>query len=105
MGLGIKKGDTALVTTGKNRGKKGRVLSVARAAGKVTIEGINIVKRHTKPNKKYAQGGIIEKEGPIHISNVMFLCPKCGKPTRIGNTVLDDGSKLRTCKKCKEVLD
>ena len=105
MGLGIKKGDIALVTTGKNRGKKGRVLSVSPVAEKLTIEGVNIVKRHTKPNKKYAQGGIIEKEGPIHISNVMFLCPKCSKPTRIANTVLDDGKKLRTCKKCKEVLD
>ena len=106
MGLGIKKGDAAMVTTGKNKGKKGRVLSVSPATEKVTIEGINIVKKHTKPNKKYAQGnGIIEKEGPIHISNVMFVCPKCSKPTRIGNTVLEDGSKLRTCKKCKEVLD
>lgn len=105
MGLGIKKGDTVLVTTGKNKGKKGRILSVSPAAEKVTIEGINIIKRHTKPNKKYAQGGIIEKEGPVHISNVMFVCPKCGKPARLGNTVLEGGKKLRTCKKCREVLE
>ncbi|MGD0281354.1 MAG: 50S ribosomal protein L24 [Dissulfurispiraceae bacterium] len=105
VGLGIKKGDIALVMTGKNKGKKGRILSVSPAAAKITIEGINIIKRHTKPNKTYSQGGIIEKEGPIHISNVMFVCPKCSKPTRIGNTVLDGGKKLRTCKKCKEVLD
>jgi len=105
VGLGIKKGDTALVISGKNKGKKGRILSVSPAAGKLTIEGVNIVKRHTKPSKKYAQGGIIEKEGSLHISNVMFLCPKCNKPTRIGNTVLEGGKKHRTCKKCKEVLD
>lgn len=105
MGLGIRKGDTALVISGKNKGKKGRILSVSPVAGKLTIEGVNIIKRHTKPSKKYAQGGIIEKEGPLHISNVMFLCPKCNKPTRIGNTVLEDGKKLRTCRKCKEVLD
>lgn len=105
MGLGIKKGDTAVVITGKNKGKKGRVLTVSPVKERVTLEGINIVKRHTKPNKKYAQGGIIEKEGPIHISNVMFVCPKCSKPTRLGNTILDSGKKQRTCKKCKEVLD
>lgn len=105
MGLRIKKGDTAVVLTGKSKGKSGRVLSVAPSTEKVLIEGINMVKRHMKPSKKYSQGGIIEKEGPIHISNVMLLCPKCNKPTRLGNTVLDDGKKLRTCKKCKEVID
>ena len=105
MGLRIKKGDTAVVTTGKSKGKKGRILSVTPSKETVVIEGINIVKRHTKPNKKYTQGGIIEKEAPVHISNVMLLCPKCNKPTRIGNTVLDDGRKLRVCKKCKEVME
>lgn len=105
MGLRIKKGDTAVVMTGKNRGKSGRVLTVAPADQRVVIEGINLVKRHTKPGKKYAQGGIIERESPIHISNVMLVCPKCSKPTRIGNTLIDDGKKLRACKKCKEVID
>ncbi|HEX8948953.1 MAG TPA: 50S ribosomal protein L24 [Dissulfurispiraceae bacterium] len=105
MGLRIKKGDTAVVTTGKNKGKKGRILSVIPSEERVVVEGINIVKRHTKPNKKYTQGGIIEKEAPIHISNVMLQCPKCGKPTRIGNAILEDGRKLRVCKKCKEVID
>ncbi|MBF0560031.1 MAG: 50S ribosomal protein L24 [Nitrospirae bacterium] len=105
MGLGIRKGDIVLVATGKNKGKKGRILSVSPAAEKVTIEGINVIKRHTKPNKKYAQGGIIEKEGPVHMSNIMFVCPKCSKPTRLGNTVLEGGKKLRTCKKCREVLE
>ncbi len=105
MGLRIKKGDTAVVMTGKNKGKKGRILSVNPSKERVVIEGINIVKKHTKPNKKYTQGGIIEKEAPVHISNVMLQCPKCNKPARIGNAVLDDGRKLRTCKKCREVID
>ena len=105
MGLRIKKNDTAIVLTGKNKGKSGRVLSVATEKQKVIIEGINILKKHMKPNKQYSQGGIIEKEGPIHLSNVMLVCPKCNKGTRIGNTVLDDGKKMRTCRKCKEVID
>lgn len=105
MGLRIKKGDTALIIAGKNKGKSGRVLSVLPTKERVIVEGLNIVKKHMKPNKQYTQGGIIEKEAPIHISNVMLICPKCSKPTRIGNTVYDDGRKLRTCKKCKEVID
>ncbi len=106
MGLRIKKGDTAIVLSGKNKGKSGRVLSVLPSKERVIIEGLNIVKKHMKPSKKHTQGGIIEKEAPMHISNVMLMCPKCSKPTRIGNTVFDDGGKkLRTCKKCKEVID
>lgn len=105
MGLRVKKGDTAVVITGKNKGKKGRILSVIPEKERVVVEGINIIKKHTKPNKQYAQGGIIEREAPIHISNVMLVCPKCGKPARLGNTVLDGGSKVRTCKKCKEVIE
>ncbi len=105
MGLGIKKEDTVLVTTGKERGKKGRVLSVMPLKSKLIIEKVNIIKRHMKPSRKYSQGGIIEKEAPIHISNVMLVCPKCGKPTRIGNLVIESGRKVRTCKKCKEVID
>jgi large subunit ribosomal protein L24 len=81
------------------------VLRVDRAEGKVLIEKINIIKKHMKPNKTYAQGGIIEKEAPIQISNVMLVCPKCSKPTRIGAAVLDGGKKHRACKKCKEVID
>jgi large subunit ribosomal protein L24 len=105
VGLRIKKGDTALVIAGKNKGKSGRVLSVLPTKERVIVEGLNIVKKHMKPGKQYKQGGIIEKEAPIHISNVMLMCPKCNKPTRIGSTVYDDGRKLRTCKKCKEVID
>lgn len=105
MGLRIKKNDTALVLTGKNKGKSGRVLSVTPSEDQIIIEGVNVIKRHMKPSKKYAQGGIIEKEAPVHLSKVMLVCPKCSKPTRIGVTAPRDGGKLRTCKKCKEVID
>jgi large subunit ribosomal protein L24 len=105
MGLGIKKNDTILVITGKEKGKKGRVLSVSPLKDQLLIEKVNIIKRHMKPSRKYTQGGIIEKEAPLHISNVMLVCPKCGKPTRIGNSLLQDGKKVRMCKKCREVID
>jgi large subunit ribosomal protein L24 len=105
MGLSIKKNDTVLVISGGEKGKKGRVISVYPLKDKLLIERINIIKRHMKPSKKYTQGGIIEKEAPLRISKVMLLCPKCGKPTRIGNTVLSDGKKARTCKKCREVIE
>lgn len=104
MGLGIKKEDTVLVTTGKEKGKKGRVLAVM-SSEKVLVEKTNIIKKHMKPSKRYQQGGIIEKEAPIHISNVMLVCPKCGKSARVSNTVLESGKKVRVCKKCKEVID
>lgn len=105
MGLRIKKGDTALVLTGKNKGKSGRVLSVIPAKEMVIIEGLNIIKKHIKPTKQRTQGGIIEKEAPLHISNVMLMCPKCSKPSKIGHAVFDDGRKLRRCKKCSELID
>lgn len=104
MGWSIKKNDTVLVITGKEKGKKGRVLSVYPSKNGLIIEKVNIIKRHMRPSRKYAQGGIIEREAPLHLSNVMLLCPKCEKPTRIGNTVLSDGTKVRTCMKCKEVI-
>lgn len=103
--MGVKKQDTVVVLTGKEKGKKGRVLSVASAEDRVIVEKVNVIKRHTKPNRKYSQGGIIEKEAPIQISNIMLICPKCDKPTRIGNVVLEGGRKVRLCKKCKEVID
>jgi large subunit ribosomal protein L24 len=105
MGLGIKKEDTVLVTAGKEKGKKGRVLSVMPSKSQLIIEKVNIIKKHMKPNRKYAQGGIIEKEAPVHISNVILVCPKCGKSTRIANLIMESGRKVRTCKKCKEVID
>ncbi len=105
MSLGIRKEDTVNVISGKYKGRKGRVLAVNKAKGNILIENINIINKHMKPNKTYAQGGIIEKEAPIHISNVMLVCPKCGKPTRIGATVLEGGKRHRTCKECREVID
>jgi large subunit ribosomal protein L24 len=105
MGLSLKKNDTVRVMSGREKGKQGRVLSVYPSKDSLLIEKINMIKRHMKPTRKYTQGGIIEKEAPIHISNVMLICPKCNKPTRIGNTALQDGRKVRVCKKCGEVVD
>ncbi len=105
MGLSIKKNDTVVVIAGKEKGKRGRVLSVYPQKDRLLIEKINIIKKHMKPTRKQAQGGIIEKEASIHMSNVMLVCPKCSKPTRIGNSILQDGRKLRICKKCGEVID
>jgi large subunit ribosomal protein L24 len=75
------------------------------AKERLLVEKINMIKKHMKPTRKYTQGGIIEKEAPIQISNVMLICPKCSKPTRIGNSSLQDGRKVRMCKKCREVMD
>ncbi len=105
MGLSIKRDDNVLVVTGKNKGKRGRVISVIPKKQKVVVDGVNVQKKHMKPNSQNQQGGIIEKSAPLYTSNVMLVCPKCDKPTRIGNTVLEDGRKLRSCKKCKEVMD
>ncbi|NOX20954.1 MAG: 50S ribosomal protein L24 [Nitrospirae bacterium] len=105
MGLRIKKDDNVVVIAGKEKGKKGRVIAVIPKKQRVIVEKVNIIKRHMRPSQKYTQGGIIEKEGPIHISNVMLICPRCDTPTRIGNKILEDGRKLRVCKKCKEVID
>ncbi len=105
MGLSIKKNDTAIVLSGKDKGKKGRIISVMPSKGRVIIENINIIKKHMKPNKQYTQGGIISKEGALPISKIMLVCPKCSKPTRISNALIDNTKKLRMCKKCKEVID
>jgi large subunit ribosomal protein L24 len=105
VGLGIKKNDTVLVITGDEKGKKGRVITIQKGGTRLLIERINMIKKHMKPNKKYTQGGIIEKEAPLHRSNVMLLCPKCDKPTRISYNILENGKKIRSCKKCREVID
>jgi len=105
MGLGIKKNDTVVVIAGKEKGKKGRVLSVMPSKDQLIIEKVNIIKKHMKPSKKYSQGGIIEREAPIHRSNIMLVCPKCGKPARISNMTFNDGKKSRVCKKCKEPIN
>ncbi len=105
MSLRIKKGDNVIVLSGKDRDKKGRVISVLTKKDRIIVEGVNIVKKHQKPTRKYPQGGIIEKENSIPICKVMLICPKCDKPTRIGANILEDGRKVRVCKKCKEVID
>lgn len=105
MGLGLKKNDTVLIITGDEKGKKGRVLGVDPGNKTLLVERLNMIKKHMKPSKKYSQGGIIEKEAPVHISNVMLVCPKCSKPARIGNSILENGKKIRSCRKCGEVVD
>lgn len=103
--MNIKKGDTVMVIAGKDTGRKGKVLRVVPAENRVVVEGINRVKKHQKPNRSLPQGGILKVESPLNASNVMLLCNKCNKPTRVGKTVLDNGSKVRVCKQCGEVLD
>jgi large subunit ribosomal protein L24 len=101
----LKKGDTVVVIAGRERGKTGKVLRLDLASGKVVVEKLNIIKRHTKPNAKAKQGGIIEMEAPIALSNVMFFCPVTQKPTRLGTKILDGGRRARVSKRSKEVLE
>ena len=101
----IKKSDKVMVLSGKERGKIGAVLKVDSEKGRVVVEKINMVKRHTRPGGKTPQGGIVEKEAPIHISNLMLVCNKCAERTRIEKRILEDGSRVRVCKKCGELLD
>lgn len=97
----IKRDDLVLVISGKDKGKRRKVLRVIPKSNKVVVEHVNVIKRHQKPTQS-TKGGIIEREAPLHISKVMPICPKCGKPTRIGHTLLQDGRKVRVCKKCRE---
>jgi large subunit ribosomal protein L24 len=101
----IKKNDKVIVLSGREKGKIATVLKVDAEKQRVIVEKTNMVKRHSKPTRQVAQGGIIEKEAPIHVSNVMVVCGKCAEATRIGKRKLDDGSKVRTCKKCGEPLE
>ncbi|RLB07512.1 MAG: 50S ribosomal protein L24 [Deltaproteobacteria bacterium] len=103
--ISIKKNDTVMVIAGKERGKSGKVLKVLPKKNAVIIERLNFVKRHLRPGAGHGQGGIVEKEAPIHISNVQLLCGKCNLPTRIGKKILEDGRKIRICKKCGEAID
>ena len=101
----IKKNDKVIVTAGKEKGKIGSVLKIDSRKGRAFVEKINMVKRHSKPSMQTGQGGIIEKEAPLNLSNVMIVCNKCTAPTRIGSRRLEDGSKVRICKKCGEPID
>jgi large subunit ribosomal protein L24 len=102
----IRKNDNVLVMTGRDRGKRGRVLRVIPTKGRLIVEGVNFIKRHTKPNpQKNVKGGIVQREAPLSASNVQIVCPECGAPTRIGSRRLDDGTRIRFCRKCKGVVD
>jgi large subunit ribosomal protein L24 len=101
----VRRGDTVIVVAGKERGKRGRVLRVIPEKNRVIVERINMIKRHQRPTQRVRQGGIIEREGPIHLSNVMLLDPTSGKPTRVGMRALSDGKKVRVARKSGEIID
>jgi large subunit ribosomal protein L24 len=99
--LKIRKNDQVLVTAGKSRGARGRVLRVLSGSGRAIVEHVNMIKRHTKPNpQKGIQGGILEREAPIQVSNLKLICPECGEPSRVGRKRLEDGRGVRVCKHC-----
>ena len=98
--MSIRKDDTVIVLSGKDKGKKGKVLTVMPKDGKVIVEKVNVISRHQKPRKQGEEGGIIQRETPIYACKVMRVCPKCDKPTRPAHKTLADGKKVRVCKKC-----
>ncbi|WP_232699806.1 50S ribosomal protein L24 [Brevibacillus daliensis] len=101
----VKKGDTVIVITGKDKGKEGQVLAAFPKKDRVLVEGINLVKKHARPSQANPQGGIVTQEAAIHVSNVSLIDPKSGKPTRVGYKVLENGNKVRVAKKSGEVID
>ena len=103
--LHVKKDDLVTIVAGKDKGKSGKVLRVMPDKGRVLVENLNLIKRHTRPSRTNSEGGIIEKEAPIALSNVQLLCQACNKPARTGLRVLEDGSKVRFCKKCNEIVN
>lgn len=103
--LHVKKSDMVMIIAGKDKGKTGKIMRVLAEKGRVVVENLNVVKRHTRPTRANSEGGIIEKEAPLAASNVLLLCGACNKPTRTGIRILDDGSKARFCKKCNEIVD
>lgn len=103
--LHVKKGDTVFILSGKDKGKSGKIIEALPKKNKVVVEGVNKVKRHTKPTQKMPQGGILVKEAPLHSSNVMVVCPECGKATRTKKVSLANGTLVRACKKCNGMID
>ena len=103
--LHVKKDDLVMVVAGKEKGKSGKVLRVLPDKGRVLVENLNVVKRHTRPSQTNQAGGIVEKEAAIALSNVQLICQSCNQPARTGLRVLEDGSKSRFCKKCNELVD
>lgn len=103
--MAIKKNDTVRILSGKDRGKTGRVIMVFPKKDRILVEGVNYVKKHARQTQQNQKGGIIQKEMPVHISNVMFMCKSCNKPTRLEIKIADDGNtKTKICKKCKETI-
>lgn len=102
--LHLRKNDMVVVITGKDKGKIGKVLQVFPRRGRAIVEGVNLVKKHMKPTPR-SSGGIIEKPAPIHISNLMLYCPKCKRGVKVAKKFLEDGSKVRICKKCGEIFE
>ena len=103
--LHVKKDDLVMIVAGKDKGKSGKVLRVLPEKERVVVENLNLIKRHTRPSQTNSEGGITEKEAPIAISNVQLLCQGCNKPARTGIKVLEDGNKVRFCKKCNEIVN
>jgi large subunit ribosomal protein L24 len=103
--LHVKRGDLVGVIAGRERGKRGKVLRVLPEKGRVVIEHVNMLKKHQRPTQKLRQGGIIEREGPLALSNVLPICGRCDKPSRTGFTMLADGRKSRVCRRCGESID
>lgn len=100
----IKKNDNVKILTGKDKGKQGKVLMVFPRKNKVLVQGLNMIHKHARRTSQDQQGGVIQKENPIHISNLMVVCQKCSKSVRVGYDKLSDGTKVRICKKCKEII-
>jgi len=100
----IKKGDTISVIAGKEKGKTGKVLRFDKAKQRMLVQGVNFVKKHSRQTKQDQPGGILQKESPLAVSNIMFLCPRCNKRSKLGSKILNDGSKTRICKKCQEMV-
>ena len=106
VGLSIRKNDNVVVIAGRDRGKRGRVLRVVPDKNRLIVEGVNFIKRHTRPNpQRNIKGGIVEREASVAAANVQLVCPECSTPTRVGRQTLDDGRRVRICRKCKGVVD
>jgi len=103
--LHIRRGDTVIVLAGKDRGLRGKVVRAFPKAGRAVVEGVNKVKRHTKPTMQNPQGGIVTREAPVHVSNLMLVCPHCHRPTRARHVVTEEGKRVRACRRCEAVID
>jgi large subunit ribosomal protein L24 len=103
--ISFKKGDSVLVISGDDKGKKGKIVSIFPKKMQAIVESVNFLKKHTKPTQKVPQGGVIKQEGALHISNIKLICNKCNKPTTVKREKIKEGKRVRVCKKCKEIID